>query len=188
MLGVPRSRVVWFVLIAAVGCAVDLATKSWVFRWLGPPGHSEPWWLIEGYFGLQTSLNEGALFGIGQGQVVLFAGLSLAAAVGIPVWLFVFGAARDGWINVALSLIVAGILGNLYDRLGLWWTKEYAELPIPIPQYAVRDWILWQYGQWRWPNFNLADSFLVTGTAMILVEAIVPPKQKSVDSPMGQAT
>ena len=37
----------------------------------------------------------------------------------IPIWLFVFGAARDKWLNLALACVMGGVLGNLYDRLGL---------------------------------------------------------------------
>lgn len=176
---IPRSRIIWFFVIALTGCALDLATKSWIFQTLGPPSHGqdEIWWLIEGYFGLQTSLNEGALFGMGKGNVVIFATLSIAAAIAIPVWLFVFGAARERWIALALALITGGILGNLYDRLGFWWSDAYAG----YPAYAVRDWILWQYNGWRWPNFNLADSYLVTGAAMVVLETFLPRGQKFVD-------
>ena len=46
-------------------------------------------------FGFQTSLNPGALFGMGQGFWPLFAALSVGAAVGIFVWLFPAGAARE---------------------------------------------------------------------------------------------
>lgn len=168
---VPTSRWLTFVLIAVLGCALDLGTKSWVFAWLGPPG-GDTYWLLPEYFGLQTSLNQGALFGIGQGKVFIFASLSITAALGIPIWLFWFRAALDGWLNTAMSFIMAGILGNLYDRLGFWWTEELAR----YPRYAVRDWILWQFQEWTWPNFNLADSFLVTGAIMILIQAILPPK------------
>jgi signal peptidase II len=167
----PPSRWITFVTIAVLGCALDLGSKSWIFGWLGPPG-GETYWLIKDYFGLQTSLNEGALFGIGQGKVFVFALMSISAAIGIPVWLFWFRAAIDGWLNTALAFIMAGILGNLYDRLGLWWTEDLTR----FPRYAVRDWILWQFQQWTWPNFNLADSFLVTGACMILIQAILPPK------------
>lgn len=170
-LTIPRSRPIVFVTIAVLGCTLDLWTKSWVFGWLGLPG-GDTHWIIPGFFGLQTSLNQGALFGMGQGQWLVFAALALVAVIGIPLSLFKFGAAVDGWLNIALAFIMGGILGNLYDRLGLWWT----EAMIPAPQHAVRDWILWQYKDWVWPNFNLADSFLVTGACMILVQAILPPK------------
>ena len=65
-----------FFAIATAGVAADLATKGWVFRWLGMPGEHGVFWLWQGRAGFQTSLNEGALFGFGQGKVAVFATLS----------------------------------------------------------------------------------------------------------------
>ena len=79
MQSVPQNRYVIFLLIAVLGCLLDLGTKAWVFSRLGLPG-GETSWIVPGVFGFQTSLNEGALFGIGQGMVWLFAVLSVAAA------------------------------------------------------------------------------------------------------------
>ena len=114
---------------------------------------------------------------MGQGKVWLFAALSVAAAVAIPVWLFVYGAARDAWLASALGCVMAGILGNLYDRLALHgevWPATHSAAGEPA--YAVRDWILWQLDdRWRWPNFNLADSLLVVGAALLFVHALRPP-------------
>ena len=95
MKAVPYSRHLAFLVIAAVGCLTDLATKRYVFAWLGMPRFDEfkVWWIWEPYFGLQTSTNQGALFGIGQGKVWLFAAASFVAIVGIYYWLFVVGAA-----------------------------------------------------------------------------------------------
>jgi signal peptidase II len=157
--GVPISRWVIFWSIALLGAGLDLLTKHLVFDWLGMPG-GEPYWLINGIFGFETSLNQGALFGLGQGKVLWFAALSVLAGLGINYWLFVARAAQDRWLTVALGCIMAGVLGNLHDRLGLW-------NPAGVEFYAVRDWILFRYGDWTWPNFNIADSFLVCGAAML---------------------
>src|SRR5579872_7457334 len=91
---VPANRYVTFIVIALVGCALDLVTKAAVFSALGPPG-GQTHWIWRPYFGLQTSLNQGALFGMGQGKVWLFALLSVAAGIGIVYWLFVARAALD---------------------------------------------------------------------------------------------
>ena len=56
---------------------------------------------------------------MGQGFSPLFAALSLGAAVGILVWLFPAGAAHDWLLDHRPGLVTVGILGNLYDRLGL---------------------------------------------------------------------
>jgi signal peptidase II len=115
--------------------------------------------------------------------VALFAGLSVAAALGILYWLFVTGAAVDRLLTVALGAVMAGILGNLYDRLGLW------SMPGNPAQryYAVRDWILVQYPPWTWPNFNLADSFLVCGAALLMWHAFRSNPQREVAGSQMQA-
>ena len=174
MRAVPANRYYVFFSIAIAGCLLDLTTKSWIFGRLGSsPG--PPWWLWAGVFGFQTNLNEGALFGMGQGMVVLFAGLSLLAALGILSWLFIAGAARDWLLTVALGCVTAGIFGNLYDRLGfpgLTWPAGHPHHAPGETVYAVRDWILVMIGQWPWPTFNIADVLLVCGAAMLVWHAI----------------
>src|SRR5581483_6553821 len=111
MQAVPATRYGLFFGICVVGCAVDLATKSWCFEWLGmPPGRTE--WVVDRIFGFQTSLNHGALFGIGQGMGWVFISLSVGAAIGIMYWLFVSGAATDRLLTIALGAIMGGIFGN----------------------------------------------------------------------------
>ncbi len=163
---VPLNRYAVFASIALAGCLADLATKTWAFHWLGPPPGPR-WWLIPNVFGFETSLNRGALFGVGQGWVFFFAGLSVVAFLAILVWLFPGRAARDLLLTVALACISAGILGNLYDRLG-------AHGLVGIdgrPDYAVRDWLLLMILGWHWPNFNLADSLLVCGAILLVWHA-----------------
>jgi signal peptidase II len=174
MMAVPRNRLVAFLLIALGGAALDLATKSWAFHTLGMPSGSideHTLWLWKNVFGFTTSLNEGALFGIGQGRAFLFAGLSMLAAAGILYWLFVVGAARDWLLNVSLALVTAGIIGNLYDRLGMpglsWSVHPLHERGEPV--YAVRDWLNFQLI--NWPIFNLADSCLVCGACLLVWQA-----------------
>jgi signal peptidase II len=166
----PRSRYVVFFSIALGGALTDLATKAWIFAKLGLPDDRAPGnvlWLINGIFGFQTSLNKGALFGWRMGldsqAVYFFAGISVLAGIAIVIWLFPFGAAWDRWVNVALASISAGIMGNLYDRLGLWAGPEVAD----EWRHAVRDWILFKYGNFHWPNFNIADSMLVCGVGIL---------------------
>ena len=178
MTSVPRSRYLVFFALAILGCWLDLSTKSWIFGRLGMPipGQPNTWWLWQDVFGLQTSLNQGALFGIGQGAVSFFCIMSVIAAIAIFFWLFVAQAARQWLITVASGLICAGILGNLYDRLGLHGLRwPFANPPlqqIGEPVYAVRDWILVMIGSWPWPTFNLADSMLVAGAGLVIIHVI----------------
>ena len=173
---VAPNRYVLFLVPAIVGAAVDLVTKVWFFATPALRA-GDIFWLWTGHVGIQLSWNEGALFGIGQGRVWVFVALSVAAAAAIPIWLFCLGAARDAWLTFALGCVMAGVLGNLYDRLGLHgevWPASHPRAGEPI--YAVRDWILWQANdQWRWPNFNIADSMLVVGAALLLLHAFRQP-------------
>ncbi len=173
---VPRSRYILFGAIVAIGCASDLASKAWLFSW--PELRAgQVHWLWPGHAGFQLSWNEGALFGVGQGSTWLFATLSVLAGVAILVWLFRFHGVLDLWLTAALGCVMGGLLGNLYDRLGLpdhFWPgrPEGAHQPV----YAVRDWILVQWSdQWRWPNFNFADAFLVIGASALFLHAICKP-------------
>jgi signal peptidase II len=198
----PVSRYVTFLALAMGGCAADLATKHVVFRWLGIPAFfldpDQPdaiarwrgdralahlWYLYDQRLGIQTSLNTGAVFGLGGGFWWLFAIFAVVTLIGIVTWLFYFRAAADRWLTVTLGMITGGILGNLHDRLGLWDTTGLK----PAFQHAVRDWILFQWPESGlpffnpWPNFNIADSLLVTGAIMLVVHAMVwrePPKER----------
>ena len=173
-LRIPLWRHVLFWTLAILGCSADLMTKHWAFSVSDLRGGAV-WWLWEGHAGFQQSLNEGALFGLGQGQVGWFAIFSFVALVAIPLWLFCFGAAGDLWLLVTLGCIVGGIVGNLYDRLG--WHGRCWEQFITTrsgPVYAVRDWILWCWDFDRglvWPNFNIADSLLVCGAVSLVLHA-----------------
>lgn len=164
---VPVWRYGLFLAIATLGCAADLVTKHWVFAWRGLPRPHNEWWLIQGYVGIETALNPGALFGAGAGFGNLFAIMSVLATAGILYWVFRHNGIRDLVLTVALGCILAGILGNLYDRLGLWYVPG---MPVPF-RAQVRDWILLRYGSYTWPNFNLADSLLVCGAALLILHA-----------------
>ncbi len=188
MRAVPISRYFVFFSLAFFGCAIDLGTKEWIFRWLGPPvaGQQNIYWLWQDHFGLQSSLNPGALFGVGRGFAIGFAAISVIAAVGIVYWLFYVGMAESRWLCFALGLISGGILGNLYDRLclhSLVWPKGFVlngEQVGGEKAYAVRDWILWRLNEnWTWPNFNIADSLLVGGAGMLLWHAFRQPRDVS---------
>jgi signal peptidase II len=168
---IPWSRYVLYGATAATGLAIDLITKHLCFA-SAQLSNGDILWLWPGHVGIQLSLNEGALFGFGQGKVWIFAALSVIAAIAIPIWLFFYRAARDAWLTFALGCITVGVLGNLYDRLGLHGIARDGQ-----PVHAVRDWILWQANNsWRWPNFNIADSFLVVGACLLFLHALWKPE------------
>ncbi len=163
-----------FLILAISGGVADLWTKSAVFRWRGLPGQKDAWWIIDQHFGVETAVNTGAVFGVGAGMGMVFALLSIAAGTGIFVWLFYFKAARSLWLTIALGMISGGIVGNLYDRLGMWWQPGYD----PSWKSGVRDWILVRFEGVKffdpWPNFNIADSLLVVGACMLLYQSFFP--------------
>jgi signal peptidase II len=197
---VPASRYIVFALLAGGGLFWDLWTKHTVFADLGYPGgyvespfegqhslfdspphregESSPYldgWLKARLF---TSFNQGALWGIGQGWTWVFALLSVVAAIGVFYWLLVYGAAISKWLTVALSLIMAGTLGNLWDRVGLHGCEVNGQL-----LFAVRDFLLFTFGEYHWPVFNFADVFLVTGAIMLVLQSFF----SGTDSPTSSA-
>lgn len=184
MSDIPRNRWVWFLSLAVVGLTIDLVSKSWSFAELGYPGKTSEWVtpLLGGWstFRLMTSLNEGALWGIGQGLTWLFALLSIVAVAGVLIWLFAYGAARSLWLTIAMGLIMAGTLGNLYDRAGLHGCVKLDG----STWYGVRDFLLFTFGDFYWPIFNFADCFLVTGAIMLGVQSLRAEQPDSLKDPV----
>ncbi|MEQ9406996.1 MAG: signal peptidase II [Fuerstiella sp.] len=176
---VPRSRVVVFVVLAAAFLVVDLWTKTAAFD-AYPVRSGGPWLLNTSAvrFRFFTSLNEGALWGMGQGFAWMFAILSVLAFSGIVYWLFGRGAAHSLWLTVSLALVSAGTLGNLYDRLGLHGIIPPGESE---PIKAVRDFFHFQFGGTAqdpaldWAIFNVADICLVTGAIMLMIQSLLAP-------------
>lgn len=169
-----------FLGVTSVGLAGDLWTKHLLFARLGLPGENDVAWVIPNIFGFQTSLNQGALFGMGQNITWFFSAASVLA-LGIVLFWFLRGAYRCTLTTVALGGICAGILGNLWDRLalhGLCYPDFIDPALAGKPIHAVRDWILVMIGQWPWPNFNLADSYLVCGVAVIVLCTLFQNEKK----------
>lgn len=183
-----RSFRMWLITIALLGVAVDQAGKYLVFQWLHEPSHfnSEHYQgqyeLIPGVFRLHAQytglemtphVNKGALFGLGNegaplhvspdGANRFFAIVSIAAALAIVVWSFARRTAGDRLLCIALGLILAGTIGNLYDR---------------IVFHGVRD-FLYYYYLINWPVFNLADCCLVVGAFLLLGQAFFTQKAQS---------
>ena len=182
----PWNRYVLFFGLAITGGGLDLVSKTFVFNRFYNVNSAEqgngqvPYWWWDGVFGIQTSHNPGALFGLGAGYSWVFAAISIAAIIGMIGWLFVFRAARDRWLTTALGLVMGGIIGNLYDRLGWGYVQGYPE----AVRDNVRDWILFRLEGVPffdpWPNFNIADSLLVSGAVLLFLHAffVVPATEE----------
>ncbi len=117
------------------------------------PAH-DPVVVIPGVLNLQLTINTGAVFGLGDGYRWVFMVVSLFA-IGLIGFLFARSPASHWASHLALALILAGALGNLYDR------ARFA---------AVRDMfhMLPETGLWPW-IFNVADVALVLGVAAVVV-------------------
>ena len=170
----PRSRfdnfrspvaLLCFVGVCVLGLTIDLCTKVWAFRALeisrieNVDGrtlvHSHVYEFIPGWLQFEVTLNPGAVFGLGAGQRWLFVGVSIAA-IAFLSWLFASSERKQHGYHILLGMLLAGVLGNLYDRI------MYGE---------VRDMI---HALPRWPKvfpyiFNVADSMLCTGVFLMIV-------------------
>ena len=172
ILSAPSKKKAWalFLLIAASVAGLDLWSKAAVFDLLevhsaGIPArivsrpHEIP--VIPGVFDLQANYNYGAFNGWFSEHTGLLALLSCAALLVIAsvLW-YSLGRAPAPTISfvVALSLLAGGTAGNFYDRF-------YLE--------AVRDWIKWYIvidgTEHVWPNFNIADSGICVGVALVVL-------------------
>jgi signal peptidase II len=170
---VPKSRVILFWTIALVGMGFDLSTKSYVFSWLGPPYRHAPVSLVKNVLELQTSHNPGALWGFMRGvpnSSLIFAVLSIIAAIGICYWLFFLGASRDLRLTIALGLIMAGALGNCYDRLVFGYVRDFVHFKIDPIGFDCAI-------------FNFADNMLVIGAVSLVLLALRPDADSTVETP-----
>jgi signal peptidase II len=91
-----------------------------------------------------------------------FAGLALAVAAAIVLWLRRMDGRSHARLACSLSLIMAGALGNLIDRLHLG---------------HVVDFIHAHWGTWDFPAFNVADSAITIGAILMLLDAYLDGKR-----------
>ena len=105
--------------------------------------------------------NTGAAFSFlanaGGWQHWLFTGIACAVSVGIIWYQWVLPANGCRTLALGLALILGGAIGNVIDRL--------------IQGYVV-DFVLVYYGDWSWPAFNVADSAITVGVALIIFDSL----------------
>jgi signal peptidase II len=169
--GVGPGRWLLFWSIALGGAAFDLATKSLVFARFDDP-RSLPVSIVSGILEIQTSLNPGALWGFGRTlpySSLVFAGLSIVAGLAICYWLFVRGAAASLPLTIALGLIMAGALGNCYDRLVFGHVRDFVHFHVDSVGFDCAI-------------FNFADNMLVAGALTLVLFALRPDPEAPADS------
>ena len=174
-----------FLLVTAVVLAADLGLKYWAFDHVaGRPVILTPEVVQDhrGFWGkylhdpvvvvprvlhLQLTTNTGAVFGLGKGNRLLFIGVSLIAT-GVIGYLFARSPARAWPLHLALALILAGALGNLYDRIVYRAVRDMLHM---LPGVELPFGLAWPGGVdevWPWV-FNLADVALMAGVGLVLV-------------------
>lgn len=172
-----------FVILTAAVLAADLGLKAWSFAHVAgqpvqlKPGDAEnpEFWrrhahptriLIPGVLGLRLTANTGAIFGLGRGGQWVFIGVSLVAAA-VILWLFYRSAAGAWPVHIALALILAGALGNLYDRIRYGAVRDMLYL---FPGVKLPWGLSWPGGNnelYPW-IFNIADASLLIGILLLL--------------------
>ncbi len=146
--------------VVAVALVADQATK-WLVLSALQPGEIVP---VTGFFNLVLTFNRGVAFGLLASDYwwkpYFLAGMALVICAGLLWWL------RDQtrtWMRLATGLIVGGALGNVIDRFG---------------QPGVVDFLDFHLAGYHWPAFNLADSCIVVGVGLLLLDGLFAPGPK----------
>jgi signal peptidase II len=148
-----KKRVFYFLLIVAFFIS-DQITKALIARNIALNSSIE---VIPNFFQLVHIRNKGAIFGFfsQSGNIWVFVLLTLAslAALGLVIYYFFKTPPNEKILKISLSLILAGALGNLTDR---------------VFRGSVIDFLDFSVKGWHWPSFNVADSCISIG-ALLLV-------------------
>ena len=152
-------KLVWFVATFAIAYPVDQLTKRWIVQDFY---YGESLALIPGFFDLTHVRNPGGAFSLLAGassdwRMPFFLG---AGALAVTLLLVFYRRlpAQASLSAAALGMILGGALGNLSDRV------FYGE---------VIDWLDVHLGAYTWPTFNVADSCIVVGVAILILEVFL---------------
>ena len=158
----PR-RLPWLLGLSALIILLDRITKTWVSLRI-PMGDAIP--VIPHVLRITHWNNDGAAFSMFANSASpnverwALVGVSSLAALAILVVLVRIGD-RFTCTTVALALIFAGALGNVHDRIAYGSVVDFIEVHI---------------FSYHWPDFNVADSSVVTGACLLLLESLLPKK------------
>jgi signal peptidase II len=151
-------RLLW---ISALVLVLDQLTKAWVQVAFQPHESLE----VLPFFNLVLAYNTGAAFSFlsdGSGwQRWLFVALALVVAVVLVIWLRRLGEDEPmaGW---GVALVLGGAIGNVVDRV---WLGH------------VVDFLDFHWAGWHWPAFNVADSAITCGVALLLIDGFLPSRK-----------
>lgn len=162
----------WMLVIIVVVVMLDQFTK-YLTKTMMTLGQSIPVW--GDFFKLTYVENPGMAFGVRISNTYLFMGLSIFAAVMVFYYLYRFR--NHYWpIQLALSLISAGAIGNLFDRFIYGKVIDFFDFEffnISIPSFSVLGMEFSGYSMSRWPVFNIADTAVSTGMILIFLYLII---------------
>lgn len=157
----------WALFGAGVALVVvaDQLSKLWVVQNLPPnqPVDLVAW--LSPILSLTSITNTGIAFGLLPGSGWLFAVLALGVVVIVPFLLRTIPLS-DYWVYAAMGLVEGGAIGNLIDRIVRGHVVDFLD---------VNFWPLR-----HWPVFNLADSAVVVGVAVLLLDAFLNPVEDKV--------
>ena len=159
------DRRIYLLLVAAVVILLDRLSKLWIVHHV-LPGAAIP--VIPHVFRITHVLNTGAAFSMfaeSASPATVRNGLiafSVFAVLVIAVMLYRTGRTIT-LSSLAFALILGGAIGNLYDRIRLSYVVDFLEVHIV---------------HYHWPDFNLADSAIVIGACLLMLE-IFQPAHKS---------
>jgi signal peptidase II len=154
------NRHLSLLMISVLVIAADRLTKNWIVHRIRP-GYDIP--IIPGVFRLSHVLNTGAAFSLLEnlppnGVRLGLIGFSVVAVLFVLVLLWRAGQTFS-YASIALALILGGAIGNLYDRIRFHHVVDF--LAVKIYHY-------------NWPDFNVADSCIVIGACLLLLEIFRP--------------
>lgn len=165
-----RSPAAWarFLAVVALGAAADLLSKWWAqdASATEPPfkhvRHLEHYFLNQIKFVWEE--NPGAVFGMGQGRITFFIIFTLGA-IALLTWLFADSRRGQYCLQGFLALILAGALGNLYDRLKYEHVRDFLRFTVGAdwPPWSGDTGLFWPY------VFNVADIFITVGVVGLFV-------------------
>jgi len=159
---IPR-RLPWLLLLSALVIFLDRLTKNLVSAHI-PLGGAIP--VIPHVLRISHWTNEGAAFSLFANSASphtvrwTLIGFSLVAALAVLIALVRLGS-RFTLTTVALALVLGGALGNVHDRIVYGSVVDFIEVHIFT---------------YPWPDFNIADSSIVVGACLLLLDSILPRK------------
>ena len=147
--------------LAVIG--LDQLSKFLVLAHFGEHGCIDRREPVTGFLELVLTCNRGMSFGLFNNGAGLSAPLFSLGATAVVVLLVLWlSRVNSELLALAIGLIIGGAVGNVIDRVRLG---------------GVVDFLYFHLGAWYWPAFNLADSAICIGVAMMLLEGLLSRRQ-----------